>query len=392
MMQLILLFLIFISPNPQIQKDTTRLKPFKIEGEKYWFGGFNEVYQTKEGSLVRIDNSLNTRFTISPYTFQINDTVVKYGGYGFWSQRNFLIYFDLSTLEWEYYKSKETDFITGSFSGLHNIQDKRIIFFGGLNVNPQNRLVHVPSTQVVEYNFTTKELRKIGQLDFDIRSKSVFYNSDDFSLVYDEDFIYNLDPFNNKVEKFHKPKSISLFVKADYNKKEGTFIITRGDVRQNHLKKINLDDSFLRTPIETYSLFKTQRNYFLIIPLSLFLTLIIFLIILRKKTEIILTNQQILFKRKKYQLDEKDFLFLKDLLIKKTTPFNKALEIYNNPELSYGHNTRITNEKIERLSIKLKAIFKLKNKVIIKTRSKLDRRLKNIILSDEFVKLKIKIK
>ena len=79
-------------------------------------------------------------------------------------------------------------------------------------------------------------------------------------------------------------------------------------------------------------------------------------------------------------------------MIKKTTPFNKALEIYNNPELSYGHNTRITNEKIERLSIKLKAIFKLKNKVIIKTRSKLDRRLKNIILSDEFVKLKIKIK
>ena len=36
-------------------------------------------------------------------TFVRNDTIIKFGGYGYWSARNFFTYFSESTKEWEFY-------------------------------------------------------------------------------------------------------------------------------------------------------------------------------------------------------------------------------------------------------------------------------------------------
>ena len=84
----------------------------------------------------------------------------------------------------------------------------------------------------------------------------------------------------------------------------------------------------------------------------------------------------------------------KQFIIDDEINFNSVLDIYSNSDLSYGHNTRITNEKLERLTIRLKSIFKLKNKPIIKNKSKVDKRQKVILLSDEFrsITKNIKIK
>ena len=52
-MQVIISLMIFLNPFLQKEIDTTRLKSFSIKGEKYWFGGFNEVYKIKEDSLIK---------------------------------------------------------------------------------------------------------------------------------------------------------------------------------------------------------------------------------------------------------------------------------------------------------------------------------------------------
>ena len=59
MMQIFIHILIFLNPILQTDLDTTKLKSFSIKGEKYWFGGFNEVYQKINDSLVQIDVSLD---------------------------------------------------------------------------------------------------------------------------------------------------------------------------------------------------------------------------------------------------------------------------------------------------------------------------------------------
>ena len=106
-----LYFYISLLLNPFLQRDidTTTLKSFSIKGESYYFGSFNEVYQKDNDVLVQIDESIDSRVSINAYLFKEYDTVFKFGGYRFWSNRNFMYYFDLETKEWEYYKTKKTN-------------------------------------------------------------------------------------------------------------------------------------------------------------------------------------------------------------------------------------------------------------------------------------------
>ena len=53
------------------------------------------VYKIENSSLKRVDKSLDNRLLSDSYIFSHNDTIFRYGGYGFWSQRNFMIYFCL---------------------------------------------------------------------------------------------------------------------------------------------------------------------------------------------------------------------------------------------------------------------------------------------------------
>ena len=68
------------------------------------------------------------------------------------------------------------------------------------------------------------------------------------------------------------------------------------------------------------------------------------------------------------------------------------MNIYQNSSLSYGHNTRISNEKLEKLSFRLKSILKLKDQPILKKKSDTDKRQKIIVLSKEFREIKIILK
>jgi len=83
---------------------------------------------------------------------------------------------------------------------------------------------------------------------------------------------------------------------------------------------------------------------------------------------------------------------LKKLIIQNEINFNEVIDFYKNSSLSYGHNTRISNEKLEKLSFRLKSILKLKDQPILNKKSNVDKREKIIFLSKEFSKIKIILK
>ena len=115
-------------------------------------GPFNEVYRIKEEEIIQIDKSLDSRISIDSYKLLINDTIVKFGGYGFWSQRNFMYYFDFSSLEWEYFKTKTNSLVDGSFLGNFNQNKEKVIFYGGLKTDPLNRIKKIKSFEIVQYD------------------------------------------------------------------------------------------------------------------------------------------------------------------------------------------------------------------------------------------------
>ena len=57
-----------------------------VKNEEYFFinKASGIVYKIQDSSLNRIDNSLDNKLLIDSYIFKHNDTIFRYGGYGFW--------------------------------------------------------------------------------------------------------------------------------------------------------------------------------------------------------------------------------------------------------------------------------------------------------------------
>ena len=103
---------LFIAPNYQNsrlislkhseQNLSSDYTPFWVNSRLYFVENHGGLILQLEGdSLRRIDNSFSHRMQSNSSTFVRNDTIMRYGGYGFWSYRNFFNYFDTTTKEWE---------------------------------------------------------------------------------------------------------------------------------------------------------------------------------------------------------------------------------------------------------------------------------------------------
>lgn len=391
-MQLFITIFFFINTISFNDSDE-KYQSMEINGKSYYFGSFNDVYQKFGDSLVRIDKSLDSRVTINAYLFQQNDTVIKYGGYGFWSDRNFLYYFDLETKEWEYYKTIQKTSLEGSSEGFLNQKGNKTIFYGGVKVDVNNRINLIPSVDIIEFDYGNRELLKKGTLDFPIRSKKLFYQGIESNIFYDKEFIYRVNPFKNKVEVYKKPKVISFIQNVEFDSENDFFIITKTLPKTREEVEIQLDGNFLDTPLETIDLFtKPKKNLSWVLSFLVFLGILYLLKKKRDKSKVHFERNNLVINGERYEFDTNDIRLIQSLINSKEKNFNDVMKIYSNPELSYGHNTRITNESLDHLSIRLKSIFKLENLPIIKVKSKSDRRQKIIVLSKEFLKFKITFK
>src|SRR5690606_14710758 len=89
---------IVVDPEFEFDKYT----PLLLDSTHYFvhnLGGL--VYILRNDSIKRIDNSFNHKMQVSSNIFVYNSKILRFGGYGFWSARDFLTYFDSDLLEWE---------------------------------------------------------------------------------------------------------------------------------------------------------------------------------------------------------------------------------------------------------------------------------------------------
>ena len=387
-MMLLYAIIIYLNSSVYNQKiDTTNFSSFQVKEKKYLFDGFSKVYTYNSDSLIRIDKSLDSRMSTTSYIFEHNDTVIKYGGYGFWSQRNFLFYFDFSSLEWEYYPSLEEKNIEGSFYGFQNKNDNRVIFYGGKKVNSENRLEQIPSNEIIEYNFRTRELKNKGTLNFEVQSKDKLFQSYNFDLFVDENYLYKINSLKNQVLKVNRPKIFSDFITTiNYDQSEDNFTVTKINPKTFEQETIIFDGRIFNYPIETIKLYNSNsRNlYYLLLLITSIIILSLIYFTRSKKSQLYLHNDFLFFKDRKFRFSKSDVEFIRLLSEKNQINSNEILSIYSNPELTYAHNIRVANESIDRISIQLKSIFSLKNDPIKKIKSNSDRRQKVIIKSNEF--------
>ena len=78
--------------------------------------GSGMVWELTNDSIIRTDNSFDHRMTYQSDIFVKNDTIFKFGGYGFWSARNFFTYFSNTTKEWEFYNINKNSYLPTGLS------------------------------------------------------------------------------------------------------------------------------------------------------------------------------------------------------------------------------------------------------------------------------------
>ena len=82
-----------------------------------------QVYKKKgrEG-YYRIDKSFDHRIQSESTIIFKNDTIFKFGGYGFWSMRNFITYFNFDQSEWFALEYSDNNLSDGYSNTLFNFK------------------------------------------------------------------------------------------------------------------------------------------------------------------------------------------------------------------------------------------------------------------------------
>ena len=351
------------------------------------------VYQLKENEIVRIDNSFNHKMQINSSVFTHNDTIFKYGGYGFWSVRNFFTYFDTLTNEWELYghPDKSRKIPKGTFNNSFLKTKDNIYFFDGQQMIENDRFKNITSNELWEYNFITQQWNFKGTNKK--LMKHYFIKGKDYFLNITNSEIEKYDILNNSIKKYRKSiLANTIFIGLPsyiFDSKVYYFSFNDGDV---FLNVTNLKAIFGEKISET-KFYKNSVHWvwffikFIVIPLLLVLLLYFGNKFIKSRNKVKFLRNGVKYKNNFAELDKESLIILQKIIENKEVSSNEILKIVEHPQYSPAHNERLKVQKIEQLNAKLGILLNISKPVIVTKKSDIDRRIRLYVISKSVISL-----
>ncbi len=130
-------------------------------------GGY--VYEMVHDSIKKLDKCSNFRTQYGSVKFLMNDTIISYGGYGFWNFEPFFTYFDSKSGEWEMWDIKSDDPLPIARSyqlGYYDQGSNDFYMIGGYTskYKAKKPLEHIILSDVWRINMTERKWEKLGNL------------------------------------------------------------------------------------------------------------------------------------------------------------------------------------------------------------------------------------
>ena len=153
-----------LKPNVDEQSFSNRFKIFTKEFDniKIVSVGGGQVYKVVNDTLKREDFSFDHKMSFDSAVFVKNDTIYKFGGYGFWSSRNFFTYFDNSSKEWEFYASNSMLLPPPIHNFNYRLFNEEFIITNGYSPNVNTGLKNQIVSDIWIYNFTDRKWDNLG--------------------------------------------------------------------------------------------------------------------------------------------------------------------------------------------------------------------------------------
>ena len=355
-----------IYPDLNLEINNTKLV-FKNKTPYLVSKGSGMIWELTNDSIKRIDNSFDHRMTYKSDIFVKNDTIFKFGGYGFWSARNFLTYFSDITKEWEYYLINKQSYLPPGLSHFNSTlvgdfyfvsRGTTIDFHNGTEVNANNN--------VWRFDFNNKMWTDLGTSKFisyqdneyiDIgNGRHLFYGK---TIKPDIDGMYVLDYGSNTIEHYGDGSHIlsigqGFFARDTiYNFRNNGFIgMPLGDFTR---KPSSISSMYL----DAHTLFKSLTVVVVVIIFILFVGIIFLHNKNRKRPRLV--DSGFRFDRVFYPLSIAEHKVLTMLLYSKNVNSKLVLNELNDSSLSAAQNNRKKLEIIDSLNQKLERVFKTKD-------------------------------
>ena len=355
------------------------------------------VYLLKNYKLKRIDTSFKHRMQIESSVFTYKNEIYKYGGYGFWSNRNFITKFNFETKQWDFVphlNSKELP--SGSHKSIVKMIEDDLYVYGGLKVNEFNPEIIEDNNEIWKFNFLNKVWKKLGvnnlQRDnilnntkIDYGNKSLFFDRKTSSTI-------GIDFINNKITTYKSstllnslsPIPISFFYKNKF------FLFVKENPSSSIIVlKIRNKDEISGEMIDQKSFYRNQLVILTLMVIigSVFIFILVYKIIRylnKKRNKLSLKfKNKVKFKNKEVDLDDISYEIVKILVKNEFVLSKDIIPLLKTPHIDYAHSTRVMRDTLFQINFKLKRLVKSETDVIVIKKSDYDKRIKQYSINQK---------
>ena len=335
-------------------------------------------------TIKRIDQSFNHRMQHGAVLFNYNSRFIKYGGYGFWSDRNFFTYFDGNTKEWEVVdpiNSKEMP--EGTSEGYHILDDDDVYLFGGQKINSHRRKERILNDEVWKFNLKEHKWDFLGETSFVGSLNWVKYKNK--ILFLGQSNITEIDVVNN-TKTLYEHGLISPRISRVYyfNNRFYGLINDKG----NYYFQVVEEKDFLGKKISERGFYKNYTWWITLVLLYILLPILFLFgswklfMNFKKNKKITLLDNGLRFENRFTEFDKESMEIIKLLLSKDEIYSNQILRIVEKEQYSPAHNERLKVQKLNEINLKVKMLLEINEDIINSFKSKNDRRIRIYTISD----------
>ena len=350
------------------------------------------ILKIKGDSIFRIDNSYEHRMQISSLEFIRNDTIFRYGGYGFFENRNFFTFYDKKVNGWESLDING-DIIPERISDfIYHFNKDKLYISGGYTFDKFKKDVKYPNLKSYLFDFNSKKWSVIGDLNTSVFN-SFYFSLDENSLInFTDGMIYIMDFEQNLIKKFSSnpisKKIESSFFKPFINKNNVVYFELENDVLNIKSTPLGEFISNLKS-IENKRIYGVSYWLYSLIILIIGIIFLVYVVFKKFVNKIVKIGDVFFYNLKKIKLNEKEkviFNLLYTSSKKGESVENRIItEFFEDRTLNYGTINRRKNESIKTLNNKIKFFLSTNKDIIIRRNSQIDKREINYSINVDFL-------
>jgi DNA-binding MarR family transcriptional regulator len=377
--------------------DIANYNPIKLNDVFYFVhasGGL--VLKLADDLLTRIDNSFDHKMQYGSAVFKHNNEIYRFGGYGFFSARNFIIKYDFETNEWESITLKNNLSPSARFDFTYINTGDQFIIIGGRAVDTSNRKLIVNLEDSWSYSFKDKEWIPIVSSEYFKSFDLNFLNTNHgvAKLFEKEMYLYDFENLEFKIYNVNNTilKMDSNFPMHFYDN-HYYFVVNRNNDKKVMIRR-GKNEFFgdLKSSIKI----KEEFNFLILflILLGFFLLIIIGFYVNRFFNFIFMYSDKIKYKRNSISISNDEYLVLSKFISNNNILENNNLQsMLDKKQYDRSHNVRLKNNLVESINSKFKYLLGDDSKQYIETqKSQYDGRYKRYFLTFGTLKIISKVK